>query len=189
MLFRSHDIDGFVISKGPGSFTGLRIGMSTIKGLSFGTKKPYISISSLEGLAYKAYPFEGIICPIMDALRENVYTALYKCLNDGNLHNILEANSMNIDELAILLNSKNEKILFTGDGVLKHKDYLMKNVNNCFFVPNTSLNVNASSIGEIGLKLIKKGVFDDPDSDPMYLKKPQAQRELERRLLLNELNS
>ena len=61
------DIDGFVVSKGPGSFTGLRIGMATIKGLSFGSNKPYISISSLDALAYSLISFDGIICPIMDA--------------------------------------------------------------------------------------------------------------------------
>ena len=71
-----NDIDGFVVSKGPGSFTGLRIGMATVKGLSFGANKPYISLSSLDGLAYNLSYFNGIICPIMDALRENVYTAL-----------------------------------------------------------------------------------------------------------------
>ena len=72
------DIDGFVVSKGPGSFTGLRIGMATIKGLSFGSNKPYISISSLDALAYSLISFDGIICPIMDALRDSVYTCLYK---------------------------------------------------------------------------------------------------------------
>ena len=66
-----NDLDGFVVSKGPGSFTGLRIGMATVKGLSFGANKPYISLSSLDGLAYNLSYFSGIICPIMDALREN----------------------------------------------------------------------------------------------------------------------
>ena len=66
------DIDGYVVSKGPGSFTGLRIGMATIKGMSFGNNKPYISISSLDALAYNLISFNGIICPIMDALRENM---------------------------------------------------------------------------------------------------------------------
>ena len=62
-----NDIDGFVVSKGPGSFTGLRIGMATVKGLSFGANKPYISLSSLDGLAYSISHFNGIICPIMNA--------------------------------------------------------------------------------------------------------------------------
>ena len=75
------DVDGFVVSKGPGSFTGLRIGMATIKGLSFGSNKPYVSVSTLEGLAFSVSSFDGIICPIMDALRENVYTAIYRSKN------------------------------------------------------------------------------------------------------------
>ena len=87
------DIDGFVVSKGPGSFTGLRIGMATIKGLSFGSSKPYISISTLDALAYSLINFNGIICPIMDALRENVYTGFYKN-NNGKLNNILEENKL-----------------------------------------------------------------------------------------------
>ena len=84
-----NDVDGYVVSKGPGSFTGLRIGMATIKGLSFGSSKPYISISTLDALAYSSINFNGLICPIMDALRENVYTGLYKN-NNGELENILE---------------------------------------------------------------------------------------------------
>ena len=78
------DIDGFAVSKGPGSFTGLRIGMATIKGLSFGSDKPYVSISSLDALAYSLINFDGPICPIMDALRDSVYTCLYKN-NNGKL--------------------------------------------------------------------------------------------------------
>ena len=63
------DLDGFVVSKGPGSFTGLRIGMSMIKGLSQGTKKPFVSVSSLDALAYNMAYSQGIVCPILDALR------------------------------------------------------------------------------------------------------------------------
>ena len=73
-----NDIDGYIVSKGPGSFTGLRIGMATVKGLSFGSKKPYVSISSLDALAFSAGEFDGLICPIMDALRNSVYTCLFK---------------------------------------------------------------------------------------------------------------
>ena len=104
------DIDGFVVSKGPGSFTGLRIGMATIKGLSFGSSKPYISISTLDALAYSLINFNGIICPIMDALRENVYTGLYKN-NNGKLNNILEPTPMDIDKLVELLKEKNEEVI------------------------------------------------------------------------------
>ena len=99
------DIDGFVVSKGPGSFTGLRIGMATIKGMSVGSNKPYISISSLDALAYSISPFHGIICPIMDALRENVYTALFKNENK-KLEKILDYTPLDLDDLINILKGK-----------------------------------------------------------------------------------
>ena len=182
------DIDGYVVSKGPGSFTGLRIGMATIKGLSFGSSKPYISISTLDALAYSLIDFDGIICPIMDALRENVYTGLYKNEN-GTLKNILEPTPMDIDKLLALLKGKNEKVIFTGDGLLKHKKYIKEHFENAQFAPNHLNIVRASSIGELGLNLLSEGKCDDSNSAPIYLKQPQAVRELERRLNVNECHA
>lgn len=178
------DIDGYVVSKGPGSFTGLRIGMATVKGMSFGNNKPYISISSLDALAYNLISFNGIICPIMDALRENVYTTLYKNSND-NLEKIMDYTAMDIDKLVDLLKTKNKDVIFVGDGVYKHKQYICDNFPKAHFAP-THLNIiRASSLGELGLKLLKNGICDDSNSAPIYLKKPQAERELERRLNAN----
>lgn len=128
------DIDGYVVSKGPGSFTGLRIGMATIKGMSFGNNKPYISISSLDALAYNLISFNGIICPIMDALRENVYTALYKNNNDS-LEKIMDYTALDIDELVNLLKDKNEEVIFVGDGLYKHKKYICDNFPKAHFAP------------------------------------------------------
>lgn len=175
------DIDGYVVSKGPGSFTGLRIGMATIKGMSSASNKPYISLSSLAGLAYSLSSFNGLICPIMDALRENVYAALYKFV-DGNLVTILEPTAIDIDKLLDLLNKKDETVIFTGDGLIKHKNFIYENYKNAHFAPNHLSIIHASSLGELGMKLLKDGHADDPNSSPMYLKKPQAERELERRL-------
>lgn len=175
------DIDGYIVSKGPGSFTGLRIGMATIKGMSSASNKPYISLSSLAGLAFSLSSFNGIICPIMDALRENVYAALYKFV-DGNLVTILEPTAIDIDELLDLLNKENEPVIFTGDGLIKHKNFICENYKNAHFAPNHLSIIHASSLGELGMKLLKDGHADDPNSSPMYLKKPQAERELERRL-------
>lgn len=182
------DIDGYVVSKGPGSFTGLRIGMATIKGLSFGSSKPYISISTLDALAYSLIDFNGVICPIMDALRENVYTALYKNTNE-KLENILEPKPMDIDKLVELLKERNEDVIFTGDAISKHKDYIKANLPNAKFAPNHLSIIKASSLGELGLNLLKSGKYDDPNSAPIYLKQPQAVRELERRLSINECNA
>ncbi|MGL5085111.1 MAG: tRNA (adenosine(37)-N6)-threonylcarbamoyltransferase complex dimerization subunit type 1 TsaB [Clostridium sp.] len=182
------EIDGFVVSKGPGSFTGLRIGMATIKGLAFGSNKPYISVSSLDALAFSSINFNGIICPIMDALRDSVYTCLYKNEN-GNLKSLIEYSALDLEELVSLLKEKNENVLFTGDGLIKHKAYLQEHLPNAIFAPNHLSIVRASSLGELGLKLLQNGICDDINSAPLYLKKPQAQRELEKRMELQNENN
>lgn len=193
------DIDGYVVSKGPGSFTGLRIGMATIKGLSFGSNKPYVSVSSLDALALSVANFDGIICPIMDALRNSVYTALYKGhsaansssneeeLNDNfklpvTLEKLLDYSALDLAELVEIIKSKNEKVIFIGDGVDKYKDYLTENCPNCYFPPNHLNLVRASALGELGSILLENGEFDDPNSTPFYLKKSQAEREYEQRM-------
>lgn len=194
------DIDGYVVSKGPGSFTGLRIGMATIKGLSFGSNKPYVSISSLDALALSVSNFDGIICPIMDALRNSVYTSLYKSnstfiksenefenINLSNeasatLEKLLDYSALDIDELIEIIKSKNEKVIFIGDGVDKYKNYLIEHCPNCYFPPSHLNLIRASSLGEIGSALINEGTVDDPNSTPLYLKKPQAEREYEQRM-------
>ncbi|NFN16776.1 tRNA (adenosine(37)-N6)-threonylcarbamoyltransferase complex dimerization subunit type 1 TsaB [Clostridium botulinum] len=176
-------VDGFVVSKGPGSFTGLRIGMATIKGLSFGSNKPYVSISSLDALAYSIAPFNGIICPVMDALRNNVYTALYKSCN-GKLEKIMDYSALDINELVDMLNEKEENVMFIGDGLNNTKEYILNNCNNCFFPPNHLNLVRASSLGELGMIKLKNGEYDDSNSAPFYLKKPQAEREYEKRMKL-----
>lgn len=184
------DIDGYVVSKGPGSFTGLRIGMATVKGLSRGSNKPYISISSLDALAYSITNFDGIICPIIEALRDNVYTALYRNNSSDNnyeLEKISDYTPIEIYDLVEMLKEKNEKVIFTGDITREHKQYLKDNLNNIFFASNHISTIKASSLGEYGLNLLKKGMRDDSSSAPLYLKKPQAVRELEKRIKLNEL--
>lgn len=182
------DVDGFVVSKGPGSFTGLRIGMATVKGLSFGSNKPYVSISSLDALANSLINFDGIICPIMDALRDSVYTCLYKN-NNGELEKLIDYSALELDELINLLKNKGEKVLFTGDGLIKHKNYLFDKLPNAYFAPNHLSTIKASSLGELGIKLLLNNTFDELNSSPFYLKKPQAQRELEKRLALENENN
>jgi len=195
-----NDIDGYVVSKGPGSFTGLRIGMATIKGMSFGSNKPYVSVSSLDALALSVSNFDGIICPIMDALRNSVYTSLYKgqcnfissCDESKDLNikselpitleKLSDYSALDLDELIEIIKAKKEKVIFIGDGVDKYKDYLIENCPNCTFPPNHLNLVRASSLGELGSILIKNGTFDDPNSAPFYLKKPQAEREYEQRM-------
>ncbi|MBU3143097.1 tRNA (adenosine(37)-N6)-threonylcarbamoyltransferase complex dimerization subunit type 1 TsaB [Clostridium sp. CF012] len=180
------DIDAFVASKGPGSFTGLRIGLSTIKGLSQGTGKPFVTVSTLDSLAYNLAYTDGIVCPILDALRDNVYTALYT-FNNCQLNRITDYINISIDELINMLKEKNCNISFVGDGVPKFKDKLIAHLPNISFAPAHLNLAKASSLGELGLKLLSKGTFDDLyASVPIYLRKPQAEREYEEKMRQNK---
>lgn len=177
-----NSLDAFVVSKGPGSFTGLRIGVSAIKGLSQGTGKPFVGVSSLDALAYNLAYTNGIICPILDALRDNVYTALYK-FEGGSLKIINDHMITSIDDLISKLNELNENVCFIGDAVPKFKEKLTSNIKNLSFAP-THLNLTkASSLGELGLKLLKAEVYDDLYTfAPFYLRKSQAEREYEKKI-------
>jgi len=180
------DIDAFVASKGPGSFTGLRIGMATIKGLSQGTKKPFVTVSTLDSLAYNLAYTEGIICPILDALRDNVYTALYT-FNNCELNRISDYVNISIDELINMLKDKDCNISFVGDGTSKFKEKLETSLPKASFAPAHLNLAKASSLGELGLKLLSSGTFDDLyASVPIYLRKPQAEREYEEKMRQNK---
>ncbi|MCY6485657.1 tRNA (adenosine(37)-N6)-threonylcarbamoyltransferase complex dimerization subunit type 1 TsaB [Clostridium aestuarii] len=177
-----NDIDGFVVSKGPGSFTGLRIGIATVKGLAQGTDKPFIGISTLDALAYNLAYTSGIICPIMDALRDNVYTALYT-FNNHKLQQLTDYTAIHIDDLISILKAQNEKnISFIGDGIPKFREKLSNEFENIFFAP-PHLNVaKASSLGELGLLKLKEGESDNILSfAPIYIRKSQAEREYEKK--------
>lgn len=176
-----NSIDGFVVSKGPGSFTGLRIGMATVKGLCEGTKKPFISISSLDALAYNMAYTSGLICPILNALRGNVYTSLYYFEND-ELKRTAEYMIISISELISLIKNKNEQVTFIGDAVYLFKDELKTALQNVHFAPAHLNVVRAASLGELGLKALADGNHDDiTTAAPIYIRKSQAEREYEKR--------
>lgn len=178
------DIDGFAISKGPGSFTGLRIGMATIKGFAQATKKPLICVSTLDALAYNLAYTPGIICPILDALRGNVYTALYK-FEGESLVQISDYMVISIDELIELIDNK--PVTFIGDGIFKFKEKLASSLTSISFAPANLNLAKASSLGELGLKLLSKGISDDLYSAaPIYLRQSQAEREYEEKMALNK---
>lgn len=175
------DIDGFVISKGPGSFTGLRIGIATVKGLSQGTNKPFIGVSSLDALAYNIVYNDGIICPVIDALHNNVYTCLYSYENN-KLKKISDYMIIHIDKLIELLKEKNTPVYFAGEvsHYLKEKT---TELNSAIYAPLSLNIIKASSLGEIGLNMLMTGKSDNVLSfAPIYILKSQAEREYERKL-------
>jgi tRNA threonylcarbamoyladenosine biosynthesis protein TsaB len=176
------DIDGFVVSKGPGSFTGLRIGMATIKGFSQGTKKPFVSVSTLDSLAFNMSYTGGIICPILDALRGNVYTAIYR-FDGSELVNITDYMVISIEDLISLLLGYESSVCFIGDGLVNHGELLKMSLPNVTFAPVHTNLARASALGEIGIKRLSLGQEDNIfDSSPMYLRKTQAEREYEKKI-------
>lgn len=169
------DIDVFSVCIGPGSFTGLRIGMATVKTFSQALSKPIIGVSSLDAIGNNIYCPDGTkVCPIIDARRSEVYNAIYvngvKTVEDRPLH-ISEL----LDEL------KGEKVIFCGDAAILHKDFIAgyKEAGWMTAPPNLILP-KASSVAYSALLRAKKGDFDNAFTlNPAYLRKSQAERELE----------
>ena len=169
------DIDLFACSEGPGSFTGLRIGIGTIKGLAYGLGKPVVGVSTLEALAHNIDVTDLVICPIMDARRGQVYNGLYK-YNDGRLTCIEEPRALSIEELCQELT---ERTIFVGDGVNVHKEKIKELLGNkaVFASPQNLLQ----RAGSVAYAALKKEAVSAEDLTAVYLRKPQAEREREER--------
>jgi len=182
------DIDLFAASSGPGSFTGLRIGVTSIKAIAFAADKPVISVPTLDALAFNIPMSEALICPIMDARNSQVYTALYRWEKNKQVK-VTEYLAVHIDELIQMIKGKNQKTIFLGDGVNIHREYLKsKFKENCDFAPGSLLLQKASSVAQIALKIIAEGKSENCfDMVPFYLRKSQAEREYDNKLALKSV--
>ena len=180
------DIDLFSCSVGPGSFTGVRIGVATIKGLAFGRKK-CVGVSTLEALAYNLHGKEGIVCPVMDARRGQLYNALFRW--DGNtLLRLTPDRVIMIDDLAKELADTQDNVFLCGDAYLLVKDTI--NLGNVQETDDDSISQNAVSVARLALHEYQKGNFvDDAELRPTYLRAPQAERERNERLKLEAHNN
>lgn len=164
------EIEAFAISKGPGSYTGLRIGVSTVKGLCFSLKKPLIAVSTLETIAFEVKNFiiddSILICPMLDARRMEVYCAIY----DINLIPKLNICAEIITEDSFKEILDKHKVFFVGDGAEKCKKILSIH-QNAFFPSINYLTPHAKNMGELAFKRFNNELFEDVAYfEPFYLK-------------------
>ncbi len=163
------DIDLFAVSAGPGSFTGVRIGAATVKGLAFAENKPCVAVSPLEAMAKTVG--RGYVCPVMDARRDQFYTALFK---DGV--RITEDSALSVEEIRNQLKDLPE-VTICGDGRDKFLS-LCTEASNLFPASDAMTDQNAVSVALCGFELFEKGLAVNPESlQPVYLRMPQAERE------------
>lgn len=170
------DIELFACSAGPGSFTGVRIGAATVKGLAFGSEKPCVAVSTLEALAYNLVGIKGLICPVMNARRSQVYTALFE--SDGKtLTRLCDDDAISISELDSMLAQKNLPVSFCGDGY----DVTIPEIKltTIFPTPKRQQIQSAYSVACVALKKYNNGEFvSDKELVSTYLRPCQAEREL-----------
>ncbi|MCR5667595.1 MAG: tRNA (adenosine(37)-N6)-threonylcarbamoyltransferase complex dimerization subunit type 1 TsaB [Lachnospiraceae bacterium] len=172
-------IDAIAVAEGPGSFTGLRIGSATAKGLGFALKKPLIGIPTVDGLAYQLAGSKNLVCPIMDARRQQTYTGVYRFLKQSDMEILLPQCAIGIDELVEKLNAMGQAVTFLGDGVPVFKEYLKENltVEYDFAAPHQSRQ-SAGAVAALAMQYMADGkTVDAADFRPVYLRLSQAERE------------
>ncbi len=178
-------VDAIAVAGGPGSFTGLRIGAATAKGLGLALKKPLIHVPTIAGLAYNLWGAKGLICPIMDARRGQVYTGIYT-FEDGKLKTLEDQMAISIEELAQKLKGYRETVIFLGDGVPVFRKRLEEELmTDCeiSFAPANMNRQRGASVAALGLEYYKAGKIESAmDHQPDYLRVSQAERERKERL-------
>ena len=169
------DIDLFACATGPGSFTGVRIGAATVKGLAFGQNKNCLGVSTLEALAENLVPYEGILCPVMNARRGQVYNALFEVEN-GALKRLCPDRALSVAELAAELKAKGRPFALCGDGVNEFLR-LSPEIRPANVFPLLA-DQNAASVAKVAYRRALAGESGtDAALVPVYLRLPQAERE------------
>lgn len=175
-------IDAIAVTKGPGSFTGLRIGCATAKGLGLALDCPLIAIPTVDALAYNMYGSSALICPLMDARRDQVYTGLYRFeKKDDNYTMVCELPqcAVSIEEILNIVNTWEQEVIFLGDGVPVYKEKIKDMCQVEYsFAPAGFNRQRASSVGLLGAIMYAEGNYVSADEmEPDYLRLSQAERE------------
>ena len=171
------DIELLAVTAGPGSFTGVRIGISLVKGISFTRNIPCVSVSTLEALMQNISSLRGILVPVMDARRNQVYNAIFRS-DDNGISRLTEDRAISVEDLAAELSEYDEPIYLVGDGYQIAKKKLSELGINTLETPMLLINQNAYSTALIAAKKYKLGeALSDTEISPVYLRLPQAERE------------
>lgn len=175
------DLDAVAVCSGPGSFTGLRIGAATAKGLCAGLGIPLLPVPTLDALAYNIFSTDKIVCPMMDARREQVYAAFYEW-NRDRLVKLSEDMALSFEALMQKAEAFGREVVFLGDGMPVFQEALKEKPFAVLAPPSLSMQ-RAASVGALALCLSKEGkAVNGSRFAPFYLRKPQAEREREERL-------
>jgi len=174
--YKPKDLDLLAVANGPGSFTGLRIGVVTIKAMAYALNIPVAEVSTLMALAYTVNETEGLVCPIMDARNRQVYTGLYK-ISDDSVSVLEEDSGIAIDELMSVLKKYDLPVHFVGDAVPLYRDYITEQGINARFAPDSIFTHRAASVAYLAWLMQKEGkVTDAFRAKANYLRKSQAER-------------
>ncbi|MCR5774856.1 MAG: tRNA (adenosine(37)-N6)-threonylcarbamoyltransferase complex dimerization subunit type 1 TsaB [Lachnospiraceae bacterium] len=172
------EIEAFAVTAGPGSFTGLRIGVATAKGLSEAMEKPLIGVPTVESIAQNMAGFDGIVVPLMDARRGETYTGIYVFKGD-ELEVLREQCAVPLEEIINDVNDRGQRVVFLGDGVRVFRERIDKICTvPYYYAPADHRLQRAAGVAILAQKYYLEGRFTDAaDLVPVYLRKSQAERE------------
>ena len=172
------EVDAIAVSGGPGSFTGLRIGSATAKGLGLVWKKPLVHVPTVDAMAYNLYGTDKLICPMMDARRSQTYTGLYQFVS-GELDIVMEQCAISVDELIEKINEVGREVIFLGDGVPVYKQALEEKLTVGYtYAPAHMNRQRAGAVAVLGQQYFTKGQYETAaEHEPNYLRQSQAERE------------